>query len=144
MDEDDIMKLGGAICGLVPGLVLCVVPLSLRMRGGVACPRSSSSTTNCGGYEGMNDGNRTGRRGGEGSEVCVGGLGYSAPKCGEVALRGEVEGKGIPWTLCKFGESESCDRAVAAKLARDDLRGMRAVCENGGFGCFKIEGWSPC
>lgn len=38
-----------------------------------------------------------------------------------------------------FGDSESWDRAVAARLASDDLRGIRAVCENGGFGFCKIE-----
>lgn len=38
-----------------------------------------------------------------------------------------------------LGDSESWDRAVAARLASDDLRGIRAVCENGGFGFCRIE-----
>lgn len=56
----------------------------------------------------MKDGSRTGLGGGEGNDVCVGGLGYSpSGKCGEPIFDGEVEGSDTEYTFCRLGESDS-------------------------------------
>lgn len=43
----------------------------------------------------MKDGSGSGRRGGEGRDVCVGGLGYAPRNWGEAILEGEGAGKGV-------------------------------------------------
>lgn len=76
----------------------------------------------------MKDGKRTGLRGGEGRDVCVGGLGNSQPvKCGELVPAGDAAGKGTEYTFWRFGDKDSCDLAVAARLASEDFLGILAV-----------------